>query len=257
MNAPLHNTRQNQINKNMSYDAVDIDVYSNSWQPDEPAYTSTMYDAIMDDSFQQAMLALYEDYDELIPDEYDSMTELGKIEKWVPLRKRLELFHRHFPCGELIITTQQMGVSSTDQYVSVATMYVLTEEGYEPWFSAFGMGDPATAGADGAIAEADRIAKKRVLISFGLSDDPSQEVESLNAESMRNFVATEVSTLGEAGVEPLVTAFNNSYANSHNLPKIESAQWKNARGPFVVKDLAPEVIRLLAMFLSDKKQGEK
>lgn len=157
------------------------------WKPVQVATTKSLVKEITSKEFQTSLAGMLEDFEKIIPKEYDSS---GR--SFVPMSEKYRLLETHFPFGAIRIFTQFIS-HDTSNAICIATIYVLTEEGYEPWFSRMGMGNIEGASTDGALADAETSASRRILIGLGLGYEGVEEIaennELKNVQGINNFLA--------------------------------------------------------------------
>lgn len=169
-----------------------------------PAASAAVFKQISDGSLEQQLTDMLNEFDNLVPEQYE-----GYDRPYQPLSKRMDLFEKHIPFGDLMIYTELLKECSTPGMVYCrATLHILTEEGYAPLFSRLGEGNSMTSRTDGAIADAETSATRRILIALGLSNDGgNDEFTVLKDSAQRDFITNYLNSRGKK-LDALIKAFN-------------------------------------------------
>lgn len=149
------------------------------------------------------------EFDGFVPEHYD-----GYDRPYQPLSRRIDLFEKHIPFGDLVIQTDLMEESTSSVIYCKATLMLLTEDGYQPLFSRYGEGNIMTSRTDGAVADAETSAMRRILVALGLSNDGGKdEIATLKDSAERDFVTNYLNS-HRKNLESLVKAYNTSTSNA-------------------------------------------
>lgn len=169
-----------------------------------PSSDPSVYSAILDGDLEQRIGAMLDEFDDLVPEHYE-----GYDRPYQPLSKRMDLFEKHIPFGEMLIYTQPLSNHATQGALySQATLFILTESGYQPLYSRLGEGNVMTSRTDGAIADAETSAIRRILVSLGLSNDGGkEEITVLQDSAERDFITNHLTATGKP-LESLIKAYN-------------------------------------------------
>lgn len=208
--------------------------HANDAASTRPCSTPAIYNAIAKSDIEAALSAMLDEFDTLVPEQYE-----GYDRPYQPLAKRMDLFEKHVPFGEMVIYTEILPGSKTISHVYCrATLYLLTAEGYAPLFSRLGEGSLMTARTDGPVAEAETSAIRRILIAIGLSNDGGKdEFNVLNDNAERDNLSHYLTSEGKS-LDALIKAHNAERQDS----RIEDRP--HASGATVSSLKATDVIKL-------------
>lgn len=145
-----------------------------SWVPTEISKSKALATEILSSEFQNNLKNMLEAFSKIIPKEHDSS---GKA--FVSMAAKYQLLETYFPFGGLRIFTQFINNESSNAVCS-ATLHVLTEDGYEPWFSRMGMSNSDDHTTDGPLADAETSASRRLLVALGLGYEGAEEIVENN-----------------------------------------------------------------------------
>lgn len=217
--------RQQTQTKNRT---IDTSVFEHRWQPVLPSDSQEISAEIGSEEFEQELREMLDNYDALIPEQYD-----GFDQPYVPLGKRKQVMEAAFMLKKLLIQVRIIGVMGEDT-VAQATLYVMTEKGYQPMFSRFGVGSADTQRADGPAGQAKVCAERRILTALGLGGDRSEEINEVNEETQRQWIkgylAEQGSDTGQA-LKKLIAACNAQQTGKQSvrtdikeLPQLNTAE---------------------------------
>lgn len=204
-----------------------------------------VFKAITESDIETQIEEMLQEFDLLVPEQYE-----GYDRPYQPLAKRMDLFEKHIPFGQMVIYTEMIEESKTNSHVYCrATFYILSDEGYLPLFSRLGEGSVMTARSDGPCAEAETSALRRMLIALGLSNDGGKdEIAVLNNNAERDSLTHYLHQQGKS-LDALIKAFNAENPSkriSHNT----------ATGNLTVAGLPNSDIVALRQYLNGKQEGE-
>lgn len=169
-----------------------------------PSNSTCVFQAITQSGIEEQISHMLAEFDSLVPEQYE-----GYDRPYQPLSRRMELFEKHIPFGQMVIYTEILDGSKANNYVFCrATLYILTQEGYHPLHSRLGEGSVNTARTDGPFAEAETSAIRRILISIGLSNDGGKdEIRVLNNNAERDHLTNYLQEVGKT-LDALIKAYN-------------------------------------------------
>lgn len=165
---------------------------------------------------EDRIASMLSEFDGFVPEHYD-----GYDRPYQPLSRRVDLFEKHIPFGDLVIHTQLMEESTSNIAYCKATLMLLTEDGFQPLFSRYGEGNAMTSRTDGAVADAETSATRRILIALGLSNDGGKdEIATLKDSAERDFITNYLNSHRKS-LESLIKAYNTSASqNSERIGEI-------------------------------------
>jgi hypothetical protein len=185
-----------------------------SWEPQailpEPALASI----IASDDFQQRLSAMLVEFQTLEPVYIEAY---GK--NYVSMAERNQLLEKHFDLGTFWLRYDFINREAKDP-VCVCTLFVLTDEGYFPWFNRMGQATSSDTGSDGALADAETSARRRILIALGMGSEGDLEVQKSQQSGATSAIQNQLDKSGES-----VLKFLKRYAGdaaSLKLPKLKT-----------------------------------
>jgi hypothetical protein len=215
--------------------------YDTSWAPEVPSSTLTMSEAMTDEAFDERYQAMLEEYDDLTPELID-----GYERPYMHINKTLGLVDKHFGAEQTFsIQYQLVGKTPAGDTIAQGTVYVLTDDGYEPLMSRFGVGKESTENSDGAYAEAELSARRALLAALGLSDSVSEEMEQIVAQEVARSLEVKLNA-SSIKLSQLISSYNAS-------PESETKQIKIPKTLSTIKEMTQEHIKGLLDFLTDER----
>ncbi len=156
------------------------------WTPVFPAFgCKALAAVIQSEEFKASLAEMLNDFDDLEPNQ---ITNDGY--EFVGLSEKKALFEKHFPFFSLKVQTQFISLNPNSQVVTCeAALYVLTEEGYKPWFTRLGQSSTDNVGADGREADAETSALRRIFLALGMGKEGSKEVTEDNSKNAMALVS--------------------------------------------------------------------
>lgn len=222
------------------------------WAPVETSSEEALAKEISSNTFQKSLSDMLDKFDTLIPKEEDIS---GR--KFISMAQKNKLIEEFFPFGSLSFRSQFISLTEKSE-ICYMTIYVLTDDGYLPWFSRLGMSDPNTSSTDGTAADAETSAKRRIFIALGLGYESGQEQHEMIVSQTEKALEEGIINHGMAIFE-LVSEYQER-AHMFNLPKKLSGDYpsnqKDAeKMKFNISDVSSEDGVLLLKYLKEK-QGE-
>jgi hypothetical protein len=203
------------MSTNNNFDKINLDAFDSSWVPELPSTSGALVEKVNDPKFAERIKSMLADYDDLTPELYD-----GYFAPYVGLNERSRVFEKHFPLLLAQIQMQYVGQLGSDTHVVQATLYLSTKDGSLPLFSRFGEGTSVNNRSDGAIAQAETSALRRIYCALGLGDNTSEEVAIINEQGQQKWI--------EGYLDEKKTAFDkllkmyNAQASDHPIAEKEN-----------------------------------
>lgn len=221
------------------------------WVPVETSSSEMLAKEIMSEGFQDSLTGMLDAFDKLVPKEEDLT---GR--KFISMAQKNKLIEDFFPFGELVFRSQFLSLED-GQEVCYMTLYVLTDGGYEPWFSRLGMAN-ATKSSDGSIADAETSAKRRLMIALGLGYEGNTEHSELNIDKTVKALEEAVISNGTSLFQ-IVSEYQKG-AHLYNLPSLsgefpETKAQAQSKG-FGVKDINCDDGFLLLTYLKERQEQQ-
>jgi hypothetical protein len=196
-----------------------LSVIDTSWEPVMPSESKSLASAITNKDFRKNLINMLKEYDTIPPDGFDSYGN-----EYIRLSEKYRVLENNFDFGTFQIRTQTMNNEQSMVPFCYATLYVLTELGYEPWFSRMGVGDPNMVSTDGLHADAETTARRRILVALGLGKDGSNEVVNTDQDNMRKHLGATILEKGMT-LSGLVMLYTGK-AQVNKLPPLNLTQDK-------------------------------
>ncbi len=225
-----------------------------SWEPTSVSSSKSLAAVIVSDDFQDSLEEMLDEYDSMIPTEhYDDGSA------FISLSARRELMERHFPFGTFHISTQFIKLDS-DTPICVATLYVLTDDSYEAWFSRMGMGTASSVSSDGLFADAETSALRRILTAIGLGNEGNEESADSDRINRVGIVDAFIESTSQTLIQ-LVESFK-SHGSKYSLGALtgfypSSKDKKDDRERFGFNSMNDNDLALLVSYVQKKISESK
>jgi len=205
----------NSLNNNLS-PFVDT-----TWEPVEVSTSKELAAEILSDDFQNGLESMINEFESLFPsDHYDN----GK--GFIPLSKRKEILEKNFAFGTFSISNQFINLFD-DAPICVSTIYVLTEKGYEPWFSRMGMGSSTNPSSDGLLADAETSALRRLMAALGMGNESSEEVADSDRLNRVNIISLYLKD-NSMSLLKLIENYK-SHGSRYSLPELKNKSYPSSK----------------------------
>lgn len=236
---------------NQTANSINVKVDS-SWTPVNTSDSKALADEIISEEFQDALSCMLDDFDKLVPTED---TDSGR--SFISMAQKNRLIEKHFPFCQLLFRSQFLSIEEGRECCYM-TLYVLTEEGYLPWFSRMGMGDHVNPSTDGVMADAETSAKRRLMIALGLGYEGGEESIELDANRTARAIDEHIVKYGTNLYN--VVADYSARHRKFNLPKLDGNYPKSEKDSeklnFSIADMGNDDMLLLLSFLKSKEEVE-
>lgn len=194
-------------------------VISMEWEPTLISNSESLTSIVSSKAFKEKLSKTLSDYEGLEPvyiEEYQS--------NYVSLADRIKVLEDNFEFGELWFGYEFIDRESINP-TCVCTLYVLTDSGYEPWIIRLGIGSTYNVGTDGAIADAEVSAKRRVLAALGMGNDGDAEILESKGSLSIKLLQRELEKCGKS-IKSIIKEYKARMA-SRDLEKLEIATPKD------------------------------
>lgn len=208
--------------------------------------SKALADAILHEDFQGSLIAMLQ--------EFEGITPTGGADgspSYVPLTKKAQLLEKHFPLFTLTIGNRFLNIGDVNT-VCYATLYVLTDEGYLPWLSRMGMADCDRISSDGAMADAEISAKRRLFAAIGMGADMIEDVEVVGTDTYIDVVKQHIGRAGVNSIEALISEYRRD-AGKYGLKNLAIRNAVNVN----MQELSQEDLGNLAAYINKKESSSK
>lgn len=208
-------------------------------------------DVILSNEFQKSLAAMQSEFETIAPSGGGDGAP-----KYVPLTQKSQLLEKHFPLFTLTIGNRFVNIGEPN-VICYSTFYVLTDEGYLPWLSRMGMADGDRISSDGAMADAEISAKRRLFAAIGMGADMVEDVDVVSKDSYVEVVSSYVEVSGTKDVDTLVSEYRRECGKLGLKP----LSVRNAT-KVDVKGMSEDDLQLLSAYIAKKESkstvfGEK
>lgn len=201
-------------------------------------------DVILSSDFQQRLAAMLSEFDAIAPSGGDDGAP-----RYVPLTQKSQLLEKHFPLFTLTIGNQFVNIGEPN-VICHSTFYVLTDEGYLPWFSRMGMADGDRVSSDGAMADAEISAKRRLFAALGMGADMVEDVGVVSKDSYVEVVSNYVEASGTKDIDGLISEYRRE-CGRHGLKPLMVRNTTKVD----VKGMHEDDLELLAVYIAKKESN--
>ena len=131
-----------------------------------------------------------------------------------------------------------------------STLYVLTDAGYQPWFSRLGQSSADTVGADGREADAETSALRRIFMALGMGKEGAKEVDEGSASNATSVVEDFCKHRGME-LSALLKEYR-SHHSAYNLDALKSDYVEKSSGDKLKDDVKSDDWIALSKYISLK-----
>lgn len=182
------------------------------WEPQAIVPEKALADVICSDDFQTRLGNMLDGFQKLEPTYIEAYGQ-----NYVSMAERNQLLESNFDVGTFWFRYDFVNRQANDP-VCVCTLYVLTDDGYLPWFNRMGQATSADTGSDGAFADAETSARRRVLIALGMGSEGDLEIKQAQNSGASTAIQGQLDKEGLS-----IVGFLRQYASdaaSLGLPKL-------------------------------------